>query len=171
MWAGSVVNIAHATNGTIDSPTDTATVTTPLPIADLTLTKTDSPDPVAVGGALTYTLTVGNLGSDPFPSSATLTIREVMPAGLSGCSYTPSAGTFNVGTIAPGTTGSGTWTGVAIPVGGTATLTIVCTVTNAVYRRSANTATVLPPTGILDPDCWVRRSIASATTPTAKTPP
>ena len=151
--AGSVVNIAHATNGTIDSPTDTATVTTPLPIADLTLTKTDSPDPVAVGGALTYTLTVGNLGSDPFPSSATLTIREVMPAGLSGCSYTPSAGTFNVGTIAPSTTGSGTWTGVAIPVGGSATLTIVCTVTNAVSSPITNTATVLPPTGILDPDC------------------
>ena len=36
------------------------------PAADLSLTKTDSPDPVLAGELLTYTLTVHNAG----PSSA-----------------------------------------------------------------------------------------------------
>ena len=46
--------------------------------ADVTLQKTDSPDAVASGGTLTYTLTVHNVG----PEAATgVTIKENLPAG------------------------------------------------------------------------------------------
>ena len=38
--------------------------TTVDPLADLSLTNTDSPDPVLAGELLTYTLTVQNAGPD-----------------------------------------------------------------------------------------------------------
>ena len=96
--------------------------------SNLSLTKTASPTPVVVGQLLTYTLTVSNAGPSAIAAANTFSIVESLPAGLTGCSFTPSAGTFTVGTIASGATGTGTWTGVAIPSGGNATLTIACTV-------------------------------------------
>ena len=48
------------------------------PAADLSLTKTDSPDPVLAGQLLTYTLTASNAG----PSSATgVQVTDNLPAG------------------------------------------------------------------------------------------
>jgi uncharacterized repeat protein (TIGR01451 family) len=47
---------------------------------DLSLAKIDSPDPVALGGTLTYTLTVSNAG----PSTACqATVTDTLPAGVS----------------------------------------------------------------------------------------
>ena len=58
--------------------------------ADLTLAKSDSPDPVAVGQDLTYTLTVGNTG----PVSATnVTLTDTLPSGVSFISASASQGT------------------------------------------------------------------------------
>jgi len=52
------------------------TIVTPL--ADLSLAKTDGPDPVDAGGTLTYTLAVGNAG----PSTASgLTVTDTLPTG------------------------------------------------------------------------------------------
>src|SRR3954451_24734646 len=78
-----------------------------LPTADLSLTKSDSPDPVAAGGSLTYTLTVRNQGpsssglvsvSDPLPASVTFT------SASPGCQYFSSGGTVRcaLGPIASG---------------------------------------------------------------------
>ncbi|MGL6289628.1 MAG: beta strand repeat-containing protein, partial [Silanimonas sp.] len=133
---------------------NTATDTDPIARAtDLALTKSSTPDPVVVGGLLTYTLTVANAGPSAVLAADTFSIIEALPAGLSGCTYTPSTGTFTVGTIAPGATGTGTWTGAAIPSGGSITLTIACTVDAAAAASIANTATVVPATGTTDPDC------------------
>ncbi len=49
-------------------------------ISDLAVTVTDSPDPVAAGANLTYTITVGNAGPDP---AAAATWNFALPAGLS----------------------------------------------------------------------------------------
>lgn len=78
--------------------------------ADLSITKTDSPDPVAVGGTLTYTLTVENLG----PNNATgVTVTDTLPSSVTFVSATSAdatctnAGrlvTCDVGTLASGDT-------------------------------------------------------------------
>ena len=121
--------------------------------SNLGLTKTDSPDPVPVGGLLTYTLAVSNAGPSAILPAATLSIVESLPAGLTGCSFTPSAGTFAVGTIASGATGTGIWSGISIASGGSQTLSIVCSVSASAAATLTNTATVLPPAGTSDPDC------------------
>ncbi len=55
--------------------------------ADLTVTKTDSPDPVITGESLTYSLSAMNNG----PSDATsVVVTDMLPAGVSFVSSTPS---------------------------------------------------------------------------------
>ena len=63
--------------------------TTVDPAADLSLTKTDAPDPVLAGQQLTYTLTVANSG----PRSATgVQLTDNLPSTVAFGSATPSQG-------------------------------------------------------------------------------
>ncbi len=80
---GSISNTASVTapKGTIDamlannSSTDTNTI---LPSADLSVTLTDGPDPVAATGTITYSITVRNNG----PSAAQqVTFVDTLPSG------------------------------------------------------------------------------------------
>jgi uncharacterized repeat protein (TIGR01451 family) len=83
--------------------------------AALTVSKTGSPDPVTVGGVLTYQVTVSNAG----PANATgVTMTDPLPAGVTFISASPSQGncTPTAGTV---TCSLGT-----IPNGGSATITI-----------------------------------------------
>jgi uncharacterized repeat protein (TIGR01451 family) len=57
--------------------------------ADLSVTKTDSPDPVSVGSSLTYTLTAGNAGPD---TATGVTVTDTLPAGVTFASAAPSQG-------------------------------------------------------------------------------
>ena len=58
--------------------------------ADLSVTKTDSPDPVTVGGTLTYTVTVRNAG----PLAATgVTLTDTLPKNTTFVSATSTVGT------------------------------------------------------------------------------
>ena len=71
---------------------DTANTSTEVkvPEADLAVTMTDDPDPVVVGGNVTYTVTVTNIG----PSTATnVELTDTLPANASLISITPSQGT------------------------------------------------------------------------------
>jgi uncharacterized repeat protein (TIGR01451 family) len=48
------------------------------PFNELTIDKTDDPDPVATSSILTYTITVGNTGSDP---AFEVVVRDTLPTG------------------------------------------------------------------------------------------
>ena len=77
--------------------------------ADLSLTLSDSPDPVGVGQDLTYLLTIANAG--PRPAKA-VSVSDSLPAGVTAKSATPSTGTCattpavtcDLGTMASGKT-------------------------------------------------------------------
>jgi serralysin len=57
--------------------------------ADLSLTKSDSPDPVATGATLTYTIRVHNAGPDPATNTV---VTDGLPGGVTFVSATASAG-------------------------------------------------------------------------------
>src|SRR5256712_2190391 len=78
--AGSYSFIAHY-NGDLnytatDSPCEPLTVTGS---ADLSITKTDNPDPVNAGATLTYTVTVTNSGPS---TAANVQVTDNLPAGV-----------------------------------------------------------------------------------------
>jgi uncharacterized repeat protein (TIGR01451 family) len=81
--AGTITNTATVSAGSADpNPgNNSATVNTTLQAtsaADLRITKSDAPDPVAAGGTITYTITVTNNG----PAAATgITLEDTIPAG------------------------------------------------------------------------------------------
>ena len=79
--AGTTISSTANVNAGEDDPTTgdrTITETTAvIPQADLSVTLADSPDPALVGGSLTYTMTVVNLG----PSQATgVVLTNTLPA-------------------------------------------------------------------------------------------
>jgi uncharacterized repeat protein (TIGR01451 family) len=81
--------------------------TAPGDLADLSISKTDSPDPVLVDGLLTYKIQVGNLG----PQSATgIVVTDDLPSRITFVSASASSGscarkgkqvTCSVGSLAP----------------------------------------------------------------------
>ncbi len=102
--------------------------------ADLSITKTDSPDPVLVGQNLTYTITVTNNGPT---SAAAVTVTDTLPGGVTFVSATPSQGTCSGTSTVTCNLGS-----LAFP--GSATVTIVVTPTTA--GPLSNTASVASST-------------------------
>ncbi len=75
----------------------------------LSLLKSDSPDPVDAGGLLIYSITYSVFGREPAPN---VVLRDTLPAHTTFVSATnggtESGGvvTWNLGTLAPGTTGT-----------------------------------------------------------------
>jgi uncharacterized repeat protein (TIGR01451 family) len=102
---------------------------------DMSITKTASPNPVAPGGTLTYHLTVTNNGTPAMPATTSgVTLTDVLPAGVTFVSATPSTGSCS---------GTSTVTcnlGI-FPSGATATVDIVVTAPNT-PGTITNTATV-----------------------------
>ena len=104
--------------------------------ADVSITKSDSPDPVAKGGTLTYHLTVTNNGTLAMPATTSgVTVTDILPAGVTFVSATPSTGSC-----------SGTSTVVCnlgiFPSGAVATVDIVVTVASNAPSTLTNTASV-----------------------------
>ena len=157
--AGTVNNSAGVTGNEPDpnGANNTATASTTVnPAADLSVTKTDSPDPVLRGGNITYHVTVGNSGPD---AATGVTLTDNVPAGTTFVSATPSQGTCtsavscNLGTVANGgsatvdivvkTTLSGTVTNTASvsgnlsdPVAGNNSATAATTVNEPTVDRA-----------------------------------
>lgn len=113
---GQITNIAIVSGNEHDPITvnnqATATVNG-VPNADLSISKTvDNPLP-HVGDIINYTINVFNAG----PSNATgVVVNDILPAGLSFVSASPSQGSYNSGT--------GVWTVGNLNVGSLATLTL-----------------------------------------------
>jgi uncharacterized repeat protein (TIGR01451 family) len=108
---GSLTNQATVSASTADPVlvnNSASASTTVDPVADLTLTNTDSPDPILSGQRLTYTLVTHNNGPATAPS---VSLSDVLPAGVTFVSATPTQGscvrvgstvTCSLGTIASG---------------------------------------------------------------------
>jgi len=120
----------------------------PCGVADLALTKS-GPASVAVGGSVTYTLTINNPGG---AAAANVALADPLPAGTTFVSCTPTQGTCSGGATVNAALGT-------IPAGGTATVTIQITV-QGVPRSMTNTANVTTTT--TEPN--LGNNTASATT-------
>ncbi|HVF42398.1 MAG TPA: hypothetical protein VM936_05290 [Pyrinomonadaceae bacterium] len=120
--ASSVTNTAAVSGGgqTNTSNDTTSDPTTIVSSSDLSLSKTvNNPSPVQ-GANVTFTLTLANAG----PSNATnVAVTDLLPAGLTFVSATPSAGTYASGT--------GVWSVASLASGASATLQIVATVASS----------------------------------------
>jgi len=125
--------------------------------ADMSITKSDSPDPVSPGQNLTYHLTVTNNGAPSGPSTTSgVTVTDTLPAGVTLVSATPSTGTGSCS----GTTTITCALGI-FPGGASATIDIVVTVSpSAPNSTISNQATVAAVT----PDPNSANNTATATT-------
>lgn len=92
------------------------------PSANLSVTKTDSPDPVSSGDDLTYTITASNSG----PSDATgISVTDTLPAGVTYKSNSPDVGSVGV------SGGVITWNGFSLANGDSANLTVVVSISSS----------------------------------------
>jgi uncharacterized repeat protein (TIGR01451 family) len=132
--------------------------TTPIPYADLELTKTVPPGAVAPNGTVTFTL--GVLDNGPSQADA-VTLTDTLPAGLTflsgspGCSAIGAAVTCAVGTLAAGATATVSVTAQAATGASGQTLTNIAsassTTPDPVASNNADTAAieVRPPSADL----------------------
>src|SRR4029079_12565597 len=112
-------------------PTDnTATASLTPQQADLALTKTVTSPTPNVGDAVIFTVTLTNNG----PNNATnVTAHDLLPAGTTFVSATPSQGTYDSTT--------GTWTIGTVAAGASVTLAIQARVIVAVPQTNVVTVT------------------------------
>ena len=126
-------NTASVTSSTSDPVPGNNTSTqgtTVSPRADLSITKSDSPDPVVAGSNITYTIGVTNDG----PSSAgSVVVSDPIPAGTSFVSAT-GGGTLSAGTV--------TWNLGTMANGASLTRTLVVQVDPSRTTNVSNTAIV-----------------------------
>jgi uncharacterized repeat protein (TIGR01451 family) len=153
--AGAISNTASVSSSTSDpsSANNSSTQgTTVEPRADLSITKSSSPNPVEAGADLTYTIVVSNAG----PSSATsVAVDDPLPTGTDFVAA-DQGGVLSSGIV--------TWSLGTIASGASVTLTLVVHVHPTRTNDLSNTATVSSAT--VDPDA----SNDDATEDTSVTP-
>jgi len=106
----TITNASYAIDSVETSPVGGGAVTTTVTATPvLTISKTDSPDPVQSGGNITYTINYANTGN---ASASAVVLTDTIPVNTTFVSATgggaESAGvvTWNVGTLAAGASGS-----------------------------------------------------------------
>lgn len=152
----SVVNVAAASSEEVLTPVESSATVSIARSTDLTVDKSSSPDPYVPGDMITYTIFVTNAG----PSTSTaITVTEAMPVGLTDVVFTPSAGVYDAA--------SGSWAGLAITPGGSATLTITATVPPGQSGALINTVSIAPADGALDHNLVDNTDVAQSPTDVA----
>src|SRR3989442_104871 len=135
--ATSTTTATNATNSTTPCPFSGATFPTAVTSAPiLAVSKTDSPDPVAAGGNLTYTLSYSNTGN---ANATGVVITDTVPANTTFVSATAggilASGvvTWSVGNLAAGASGS-----VQLVVRVASPLANGTSITNSTYSIDSN---------------------------------
>jgi uncharacterized repeat protein (TIGR01451 family) len=137
-----ISNHATVSSDAADPNPDNNTATEPTNVvgapADLSVTNTDSPDPVAAGSNLTYTITVSNTGPN---AAQNVTMSDGVQTGTTFVSFAQIG--FSCFTPPVGEAGGVTCLIGALPSGATATFTLVVHVNAAMPAGAtmANTAT------------------------------
>lgn len=148
----SITSSVTDPNGANNSATDTTTL---VPQADLALSKSATPNSVAPGQAITFTLVYTNLG----PALASgIVITDLIPATVTNLAYTssgptitPTGGlsyTWAVGDMAVGASGRITITGVISWGVGPGVFTNTATIFTASDSTLANNTSAVPVTVI-----------------------
>jgi len=131
---GSVTSSTVDPNAGNNSASESTTVT---PVADLSITKTESVASVNAGGNFSYTIVASNAGPATDPS---VSVADTIPAGLT-CGYTSAASGGATGNIASGT-GNLAET-LSMPSGSSVTYNLICSVDFSFSGASvSNTATI-----------------------------
>lgn len=145
--AGTVTNTADVTAAEADANltnnTASASTTVNTVQADVSITKTDSPDPQGVGGNITYTVTVSNAGPDPATNVAltdTLSGAATTFVSVTSAGNTCNSAGFPAITCTMGTIASGTSETVTIVVTATAAGTVTNTASSTATEPDPNTA-------------------------------
>jgi uncharacterized repeat protein (TIGR01451 family) len=162
--AGTVLtNTAALTAATSDPNTgnESATATTTVAAsADLSVTKTDSPDPVTAGNQITYTVTVTNAG----PSNATsVTLTDTLPAGTT-LAFLAAPGAWVC--PLPPLSGPVVCTHASLPVG-TSVFTIKVIVDPSTVAGAVLTNTAALTTATSDPNTGNESATATTTVATS----
>lgn len=105
-----------------------------LTSADLSITKSDSPDPVISGANVTYTITVTNNGAT---NAQSVVVTDNLPGSVSFVSCAA-----NNGGVCGGSDNNRTITFSSLASGSSATITLVATANGAAGSTISNTATV-----------------------------
>jgi uncharacterized repeat protein (TIGR01451 family) len=159
---GNITNEAFfdSSVGGRDTTISTSVSTQVIVSADLSITKSDTPDPVAAGSNITYTINVANPGPS---NAASVTLSDTIPASTTFVSVVPAAGwscsgtstiTCSIASMSPGTasfqltvkTGLGA---AGTTVSNTATVSSSSDTNTANNTATATTAVSLVPAPLL----------------------
>ena len=165
--AGTVItDIDNVTAGTSDPvlTNNSATVQTTVGLAttaDLSITKTNAPNPVIAGTNLTYTIVVTNNGAGP---ATTVAVTDAIPANTTFVSATPVPAAGWTCSVSGGTL---TCSNPLLAAGASTTITVVVTVNagTAAGTPISNTANV--STATTDPNPNNNSATATAVVATA----
>lgn len=117
--------------------------------ADLTLSKSDSPDPVLPGGQITYDIVLFNNGPD---TSEFVSISDTLPAGTTFVDLIPSDPTWTCTTPPVGGTGTIDCSNDALAADTSGPFTLIVAVDSGVTPGTVITNTVTSSAETPDPD-------------------
>jgi uncharacterized protein (TIGR03437 family) len=127
-------------NASSSNPQNLSSGCLDLSMADLGITKTDSPDPVITGSDVTYTITVTNIG----PGTAnTVVVTDNLPGSVT---YVPASCSSTGGGVCGGSGNNRTITYSSLASGASATITLKATANGAGGTTITNTATITSAT-------------------------